>query len=522
MQKKLGSMPSCLQPLNGKAMLDHIISRYDGRVDHVYVVGYENAHQIENHIKNRNDISLLILDSLGDLGHTVNYGIKKIREAEGDSTQIIINYADTIIENVSTENDSIYYYNMYPEQGWTFFTFEEGITSIFDKKINGMDFNRTYPVFTGCYFIRDLRLFDECLKEPHLEGVDTFYSAIVKYSFKKSIKYIKAEGWIDSGHSMNYSEAKRIVSQRSFNQINIDSKRGTIEKKSKNKNKLIDEINWYLKIPPELKYLCPNIYDYSTNSNGPYICMEYYSYPTLHELLIFGNLDKYSWERVFKSILFRIEDMSRFQPGTGRYLKDSLYEMYVEKTISRMKSIEAIPELKRFYNNPFEINGEKYLPITKYMSLIKEVVPKRLVTNDISFHVIHGDLAFSNILFDLENNIMRLLDPRGQFGAYGIYGDERYELAKIMHCTEGFYDYIIEDMFTISIEGSNIEYSINHNGDADKIFKSVFCDRISDVDNLRLIESLLFLSMIPLHNENSNRQIVMLARGLELLRKSGV
>ena len=30
--------------------------------------------------------------------------------------------------------------------------------------------------------------------------------------------------------------------------------------------------------------------------------------------------------------------------------------------------------------------------------------------------IIHGDLCFSNILFDLPNQIVRLIDPRGRFG----------------------------------------------------------------------------------------------------------
>ncbi|MCH0435940.1 hypothetical protein KEJ87_13225 [Enterococcus faecium] len=40
-----------------------------------------------------------------------------------------------------------------------------------------------------------------------------------------------------------------------------------------------------------------------------------------------------------------------------------------------------------------------------------------------------------------------------------------------------------------------------------------------DFDKIVLIEALLFLSMIPLHGESFDHQIVMLATGMELLAR---
>ena len=49
------------------------------------------------------------------------------------------------------------------------------------------------------------------------------------------------------------------------------------------------------------------------------------------------------------------------------------------------------------------------------------------------FSVIHGDPCFTNILIEETYNFMRLIDPRGSFGSFDIYGDSRYDLAKIFH-----------------------------------------------------------------------------------------
>ena len=66
--------------------------------------------------------------------------------------------------------------------------------------------------------------------------------------------------------------------------------------------------------------------------------------------------------------------------------------------------------------------------------------------------IVHGDLCLSNILYDLRSRICKLLDPRGSFGAAGIYGDPRYDVAKLYHSIYGLYDFITNDLFHVSIE----------------------------------------------------------------------
>ena len=59
--------------------------------------------------------------------------------------------------------------------------------------------------------------------------------------------------------------------------------------------------------------------------------------------------------------------------------------------------------------------------------------------------IVHGDLAFSNILYSPRNTIFKFIDPRGNFVIDTIYGDYRYDLAKLRHCYHGRYDEIIND-----------------------------------------------------------------------------
>jgi len=59
----------------------------------------------------------------------------------------------------------------------------------------------------------------------------------------------------------------------------------------------------------------------------------------------------------------------------------------------------------------------------------------------------HGDLCFCNILYDINSQAIKLLDPKGSFGKIGIYGDIKYDIAKLKHYVHGKYDFIINDLF---------------------------------------------------------------------------
>lgn len=145
-----------------------------------------------------------------------------------------------------------------------------------------------------------------------------------------------------------------------------------------------------------------------------------------------------------------------------------------------------------------------------------------------AFNIIHGDLCFANILVDYNFSFKKVIDTRGKFGKYDIYGDFRYELAKLFHSVDGKYDFIIKDQVEISydLSNANINYSVcdcKRDYDLYNIFCDAFNDEIGDdLKKIELIESLLFLSMIPLHGESLNHQMAMLATGWRFCLKSQI
>lgn len=73
------------------------------------------------------------------------------------------------------------------------------------------------------------------------------------------------------------------------------------------------------------------------------------------------------------------------------------------------------------------------------------------------------------------------------FATDTIYGDYRYDLAKLSHCYHRRYDEIVNDLF-----------------------------EIKESDDI-VIEALLFISMIPLHNDYPDRQLAFFCQGIKLL-----
>lgn len=312
------------------------------------------------------------------------------------------------------------------------------------------------------------------------------------------------------------------VEPRAFNFLEVDEKRGTLTKRSTHRENLITEIQWYLKLPKALHYLAPRIFSFSLYSDSPYIQMEFYGYRTLHEIFLTalrkGEPPDFC-ELLLRRLLFTVEEMQAHRLRCDRELaRAAITSMYIDKTLSRLDKLRANDDFKNFFAQKIIVNGKIFHSLDEIISLLPELVDRLLLpAAEENFSVIHGDLCLPNILAEEAHGFLRLVDPRGKFGDFDIYGDRRYDLAKLLHSLEGNYDLIIADEFKVSVHGSAIDYALTFDfGKVREKFFAVFAEQLKDLQALRLIEATLFLSMIPLHADALNRQRVMLARGVEL------
>ena len=332
------------------------------------------------------------------------------------------------------------------------------------------------------------------------------------------VRAIRAGSWLDCGNAdMQARSHQTLLQARAFNELKIDPVLGTIRKRSKDSEKFINEINYLRLLPPDLGVLFPRVIGYSLEWADPWVEMEYYGYPSLSEVFLFENVDAGVWERVFRHLDAILTD------GFGKHARPlprgSVHEMYVAKTRRRLQDMRCSPELAAFIRHEGDVvvNGKRMPNLAVLWPRIEGEVAKLETT--VHGTVVHGDLCLSNILYDLRSRICKLIDPRGSFGAVGIYGDPRYDIAKLWHSVHGLYDFITNDLFRVSLDGAAVELSIRataaHRAIEDR-FEHVFFAKTWSRRDVQLITALLFASMPALHYDKPQRQLAMYARALQL------
>lgn len=521
--QKLGKLPAIIYPINQKIAFDYIYDQYRNLQAKVDIICYENADKVERRLRKviGNEIKVRRLPELHDLGYTILYAIENIDEP------VVINFADTIVMDpiVDISGDAFFYQEDYMSETWTYFDEENGIvTHIYDKEAINEEIKK--KLFVGVFKIINTHDFRECLRnavQQKNKKMNSFYYALELYSQKHPMKAVLTNNWFDIGHEDKYYNSKLEVRAREFNHITIDKNRGILKKTSDDKDKFIGEIKWYLKLPADVEYVRPRIFNYSTSYINPYVSMEYYAYHTIHELFLYGDLTLQQWIDIFNRIRFVCDDFKRYTVQDDN-IRPALEEMYLTKTLQRFEKLKKDERFMTFFESPIVVNGERYLPLNEIIIALEKAIPKMLYDVD-TFNIIHGDLCFANIMVDSNFSFIKVIDPRGKFGTYDIYGDFRYELAKLFHSVDGKYDFIIKDLFDLdyNLEAACINYRIQDRKRDFNLYK-VFLDTFSaeidgDLKKIELIEALLFLSMIPLHGESIRHQMVMLGTGLEILNR---
>lgn len=134
--------------------------------------------------------------------------------------------------------------------------------------------------------------------------------------------------------------------------------------------------------------------------------------------------------------------------------------MYLRKTLDRIERIR--PLIPNVREPTLTVNGVQCRnPLhPRYESLLPDAVASIGVAG---FALIHGDPTFSNMLVTRHHEV-RLIDPRGTFGAVAFNGDPRYDWAKLLYSVEGNYDQFNRRHFRLRVDGADVRLAIASNG----------------------------------------------------------
>lgn len=337
------------------------------------------------------------------------------------------------------------------------------------------------------------------------------------------LQLIQAKKWIDLGNLDSATAiSTKVLGAREFNQLQIDEKRGLITKSSVNKEKILQEINYYNNLPLDLKIFFPRLYSFNLGRSVNY-SIEYYPYKTLSEYYVMYELSEGCWGRIFDKIF---EVYAEFRNHKGCIpSRDQWNRIYLGKLCNRLEKVKENLELYTLTEmESILINGQRYNGWKYYFHFIEEVITKAYGTCTCS--VIHGDLCFSNILYEPSTNIIKFIDPRGDFFEEGVYGDPNYDLAKLLHSLHGGYDFIIHQMYSLEeSHDGGYNFQLIQSDKADSI-KEVFLSRLrrdfstKEIQKFLVLEAMLFLSMLPLHKDDKRRQKAFYFTALQILKQA--
>lgn len=517
----LGNIPTGLIPLKGKPVLEHVSANYN--VETKRYAAFLSKDHNRNSRRIPEDWNIISLEDTQSLAETILLSLENIPKAELRNSQLFINFADTLIEPESGNKDQIYFEKEDYTSRWTSFEEEDGeiksITPKFSSPSKGKE-----NVFTGVFKIQDPVEFKRVLEEEEQNEINQFYKALKKYLKDRDYSLIRSHDWQDVGHLDTYYDAKKsFLNSREFNEIEIDQE-NTIVKQSRDKGKIKPELDWYSKIPAEIQPYTPRIYSSKETSDKIKVKMEYIGYPSLADLFLFSNHNLHIWKNIYSKIFDILNRFTKYKPDEE--IEKHLKEMYVDKTVRRLNNIEN-EELQRFKEKEeVLINGEKYQGIPFILENIEKILKDTEVLEADKISLMHGDLHFSNILYDPRSNQIKTIDPRGEFGEWDIYGDQIYDLAKIRHSISGKYDFIINDMFEASMSGNEVDYTVRteeRHGQKAKLFEEMLKNNYNKrYQKIKIVESLLFLSMVPLHSDHPERQKYMLAHGIKQFNETAI
>lgn len=471
---------------------------------------------IKNILKEDFDIKMVLVNSKKNILSSLKYALAKADPSI--PTRVIL--GDTLIPNsIDESTDTVFTSKNFTESSnWCLVDTDknQNVQNYYDK-VENLDTNDK-DVLVGYYSFSDTKYIQNCCIKSRLMLKKEISTALVMYQEKYPIKTKRISDWYDLGHTSGLIKAKNILfNARSFNSISVDTKLGILTKTSTKIQKLADEAYWYQNLPDKLKVLVPRLIDFQTNKNVAHLKQELYGYPSLQELYLSGEVNIEDWKYILEKLFLLHKNFENFYTDIDEQALNWLYKEKTDERLVELKSQKSYWE--NIVNKKVEIiNGKKYkglFALKKSINSFAEKLSKCGIPS-----IIHGDYCFSNILFDSNNYVFKLIDPRGRLNAEPtIYGDAKYDIAKLRHSVVGLYDFIVQGLFTVTENKNGFSYKILTTKNykiLEKIFDDFSLQNGYAPNEIKFIEGLLFLSMIPLHKDDFNRQKMFYLRSIEL------
>ncbi len=304
---------------------------------------------------------------------------------------------------------------------------------------------------------------------------------------------------------------------RFFN--HIKSEQNYFLKSSSKADKMQAEFNFLANIPAELRSYFPQVGEFKNETKTASYQVEKVFMLDLSKQLINKVLNN---ETTVDALLERLKSYLNLCPSqklSKEAYQESFRKEILDKNQKRFAELEALPIIDKL-NHLAALRG--YESAEKVFTAINNALEEHLKNNnEDKLYFSHGDLCFSNILFDKNTSAIKFIDPKGfNTNINETFRTFYYDLAKLSHSFIGLYDLIIYDLVDIQVDAKgdiSLQYQI------DPAYRELLRTKFEqfikalklDYNLVRLIEASLFMSMIPLHQDIPKKMLAQFLQAID-------
>ena len=498
----LGSSSPLRIPLNETTLGHVLITRESSWSDLVVAVG-SDEDSISHLVKTSSEKVLLsVVPSAASWIQTLSQATSQIKH---EDYELRIVFADALLSEMN--GDSILVGEIDARHEWTYVNRDDSgflsVDSIARESCVGS--------FAGAMNFSRGRRFAEIVSKicsPSVSWIRSFNLALQIYQAElgSPILAVKDDLVIDLGSVKAFNDYRaKALAGRVHNSFHSDS--GWITKVSSDAQKLIQERDWFVNLPEELRGFIPRVAMQpgaasAAASQGSYKIQYFEGLPFSDFVLWSSNATPAleAWEKFIQLWLkvsdeFTAEgpDLSMIEHLRKRFSKVMSYH----RELDHYSTDELGRTYESFENLLLKLGGSQQLSI------------------------IHGDLVFSNTLLKLDDGAGKLIDPRGGFSGPSLFGDKMYEWGKIAQSIFGRYESILSGDYSQNGMELLFEYD-SLRAASYRHLEQWFFKECPNANAAIQLGGILMLCAVPFHSERPDRQLALSQVGKTLALGEGL
>lgn len=312
---------------------------------------------------------------------------------------------------------------------------------------------------------------------------------------------------------MIISTSRRLLT-RHFNEI-IDHG-DEFEKQSKFSEKLSQEFAFLNQLPPRLKKFYPEVHSFTSNSSEARYFIKKIQTLDASYLLIDPMLYD---EKILIDLLKALQAYLQTVPVkkiSASQMEESFKRDIILKNQERLRHLQQLPEFRELDEICVQAG---FSDCSAYLGQLNECLKTEILKeNPKELYFSHGDLCFSNILFDGQK--LFLIDPRGATSPDLNFRLIHYDLAKLSQSLLGRYDLINHELFRFH-DGQIVPIiEFPNSAQANKLFGKMLAHFGTSLKTIRVLESTFFFSLIPYHCDSVSKMKAFLQTSIQIFKEN--